>query len=130
MDICLGMDIGGTKIKIAAFAKNTGKELFSKQIPTPKSYPDFLHAASELVREADEATEKSSSLGIGIPGLVFPPPNPHLFGSINLPFLEPYFAKELSKLINRPVYIENDANCFAAPNSASDMAKQLASFSM
>jgi len=114
----LGIDLGGTKIEIIAL-DSQGNEHFRKRIDTPKTQPaptqyqDIIHAITELVKECEIALKQNSlPLGIGIPGSESL--DTGLIKNANTTCLigQP-FRDDLSKTLNRPIQIENDANCFA-----------------
>lgn len=106
-----GFDIGGTKIEIAVFDDNDAC-LWTERIATPKdSYSAFLTSIAELVWQADKRFSTQGSVGIGIPGLInF---NADTIYATNIEAIKDKpFLIDLSKLIDRPVHINNDANCF------------------
>ena len=102
----IGVDLGGTKIEAIAL-DGSGKEVFRKRIPTPRGdYPGTLKAIGSLVTEAGEGT-----VGIGIPGALSRVTG--LVKNANSTWLIGKALKEdIQREINRPVRIENDANCF------------------
>ena len=108
----LGIDWGGTKIEIISL--DDGNEvLFRKRVPTPtNSYAGSLDAICELVNVAEAELGQSGSLGIGFPGTISP--DTRLVKSVSLPWLKdkPLLA-DLEQRLDRPVRIQNDANCFA-----------------
>ena len=107
-----GFDIGGSKIALGVY--DAARQLqFEKRVPTPhESYPAFLAAITGLVNEADAQFGKPGHVGIGIPGM--PETDEGLLYAANLPAAsgQPVRA-DLSRLLNRDVRIDNDANCFA-----------------
>lgn len=81
--ITVGVDIGGTSIKIGVVDTLTGSILQSTSFPTPHSPArNFAQSLAEFVRIAIRGREVSSAIGIGVPGamnaertLVRNPPN-------------------------------------------------------
>jgi fructokinase len=102
----IGVDLGGTKIE--AIALDGSREVFRKRVATPRGdYGATLLSIKNLVEEVGEG-----SVGIGIPGTLSRVTG--LVKNANSTCLigEP-LKQDLEKLLNRPVRIENDANCFA-----------------
>jgi fructokinase len=116
----LGVDLGGTKIEIVALADD-GVELLRRRVPTPQGdYLGTLQAIAGLVRDAEAELGQCDTLGIGTPGAVSRATgciknsnSTHLIG-------QP-IVQDLEALLQRPVNISNDANCFAL-SEASDGA--------
>lgn len=109
----LGIDLGGTKIEIAAL-DGTGALLLRQRVPTPQGdYAATLQAIAGLVRQAEARLGASGlPLGIGMPGSLSP-----LTGRVrnaNSTVLngQPLQA-DLQALLARPLRLENDANCLA-----------------
>lgn len=108
----IGIDLGGTKIEVIAL-DDAGDSLFRKRIPTPRGdYLATLNAIVGLVNDAETATGMTGTVGIGIPGTLSP-----VTGKVknaNSTWLNgQYFDADLSKLLERPVKVANDANCLA-----------------
>ncbi len=82
-------------------------------MPTPREdYPQLLQILRDLTEEADTYCGVQGSVGIGIPGL--PNADDGTVFTANVPSAmgQPLQA-DLSRLIQREVRIDNDANCFA-----------------
>jgi len=108
----LGVDLGGTKIEIAALEPN-GRECLRRRMPAPRDdYAATLQAISGLVSEADSALGGHGSIGIGTPGAISPATG--LLRNSNSIWLngKPLQA-DLETILGREVRIANDANCFA-----------------
>lgn len=70
MAIYYGLDIGGTKIELAAFNEQLEK-LYSERVPTPQTnYEEWLDTVETLVRNADQKFGEKGSVGLGLPGFV------------------------------------------------------------
>lgn len=114
-----GFDIGGSKIALGVF--DSSRQLqWEKRIPTPKeSYEAFLEAVIGLVVEADERFQCRGTVGIGIPGM--PETQGGLLYAANVPAAsgKPLRA-DLSRLLDRDVRLDNDANCFAISEAWDD----------
>ena len=118
----IGIDLGGTKIEIIALDL-LGKELLKKRIKTPiNDYPNTLTSISNLIFEFEKTGDYHSSVGIGIPGKISQ--NTNLIEYANSTYLvgKP-LIKDLEKIINRKIKVENDANCFALSEYVDGSAK-------
>jgi fructokinase len=114
-----GIDLGGTKTEIMALKPDGGVAL-RRRIATPRDYESMLHAIADLVRAADTETGSRGSVGMAIPGSESF--GSHLIKNANTTYLigKPLGA-DLEKILERPVRLANDANCFAL-SEASDGA--------
>ena len=110
----IGIDLGGTKIEVAALAPDDGRFLLRERVATPQSgYDDVLAAMCDLVARA-EATLGMQGLpvGVGIPGCISPATG--VVKGANTTLLNGRaLDRDLARLLHRPVRIENDANCLA-----------------
>lgn len=111
MSTVLGIDLGGTKIA-AALYDATGKSLNAVSMPTlaaegPLAILKRLAEIIEQMRMPD-----TQAVGVGAPGLIGLDGIVHTMP--NIPGTEGLlFGQLLSKNINLPVMVDNDANCFA-----------------
>lgn len=107
-----GFDIGGSKIALGVFDTERHMQ-WEKRIATPRdSYESFLQAVTGLVAEADARFACKGTVGIGIPGM--PETDDGTLYAANVPAAsgKPLRA-DLSRLLDRDVRLDNDANCFA-----------------
>ncbi|WP_312949129.1 N-acetylglucosamine kinase [Superficieibacter sp.] len=107
-----GFDIGGSKIALGVF-DNERHLQWETRIATPRdSYESFLQAVTGLVNDADARFGCKGSVGIGIPGM--PETEDGTLYAANVPAAsgQPLRA-DLSRLLDRDVRLDNDANCFA-----------------
>lgn len=106
-----GLDIGGTKIELRAYNENS-QELLKQRVATPKNYAEFLDAATTLIRTNEAKLKTRASIGIGLPGAICPKTG--LIKNANCTFLNGMDLKgDLEHLLERDIFIANDANCFA-----------------
>lgn len=113
----IGIDLGGTKIEGVAL-RDDGSEAFRRRVPTPRGdYERTLAAIAALVAEAERATGRRGSVGVGVPGA--PAPRTGLMRNANSTWLagRPLVA-DLERVLARPVRVANDANCFALSEAA------------
>jgi fructokinase len=109
--IRIGVDLGGTKIEVIALDQD-GAELFRQRVETPRDYAGTLQATKALVELADAHTGDRGRVGIGVPGTISPITG--LVKNANSTWLIGHpLDKDLEALLNRPVRLMNDANCFA-----------------
>jgi fructokinase len=110
----LGIDLGGTKTEILAIAEG-----WRKRIPTVRDYDGTLAMIAALVREAEDQTGTTGSVGIAIPGCETADGT---IKNANSVWLNGRTLRgDLEKSLARPVRLANDANCFAL-SEASDGA--------
>ena len=112
-DWLLGVDLGGTKIEIAAL-DGQGQFALRRRVATPQGdYAGTLAAIHSLVLAAEaELGRAGLPLGVGIPGSLSP-----LTGRVrnaNSTVLNGQaLGDDLQALLGRPVHLTNDANCLA-----------------
>jgi fructokinase len=108
----IGVDLGGTKIEVAAIDA-AGGVCLRRRVPAPTGdYLATLAAIVTVVRATEQALGGAAPLGIGIPGAVSPATG--LVKNANSTWLigRPVQA-DLEARLGRPVRLANDANCFA-----------------
>lgn len=108
----IGIDLGGTKIEGLALAAD-GRELYRRRVASPRgSYDDTLREIAELVADIETRTAARGSVGVGIPGAISPATG--LIKNANSTWLNGRpLQSDLSRVLERPVRLANDANCFA-----------------
>ncbi len=109
----IGIDLGGTKTEVICLNADNGKELYRLRIPTARGdYKGTIASISSLVHQAEKTLSKKGTVGIGIPGTVSAVTG--LVKNANSVWLNGKpFDKDLAAALDRPVKVENDANCFA-----------------
>lgn len=110
-DYRLGIDVGGTKIEIAAL-DSKGEILLRHRVANPGNYDDLLVTLRDLVEEGRGRTARTATVGVGIPGAV--DSRTMRVKNANATWLNGQtFSKDLEQVLGCPVKVENDANCFA-----------------
>ncbi len=107
----IGIDLGGTKIEIAAL-DDADEILLRRRVPTPAGdYSGTLDAVAALVAGAEQELGRAASIGVGIPGSVSP--STGLVRNANSTVLigKP-LDRDLARRLGRPLRMDNDANCF------------------
>ncbi|MDA9556128.1 N-acetylglucosamine kinase [Vibrio sp.] len=107
-----GFDIGGTKIEFGAFNEKL-ERVATERVATPTdNYDVLLDSVAGLVNKYDAEFNCTGTVGIGIPGMEDAKTTAVL--TVNIPGANgKLLRKDLEEKLNRPVVIENDANCFA-----------------
>ena len=109
----LGIDLGGTKIEGIVLADD-GTEIVRERIATPAGdYGATLQAIRNLVSAIEsQAGARVPRVGVGIPGIISPFSG--LIKNANSTWLNGHpLDRDLEAVLERPVRLENDANCFA-----------------
>src|SRR5712691_10362147 len=120
--IRIGVDIGGTKIEIAAIDES-GEELLRRRVAAPGGgYDEAMAAIAEFILEAERTLAARCSVGVCTPGAL----------SIGSGTLKNAYASvlnamqvkpDLERLLDREVRFANDANCFALSEAIDGAAK-------
>jgi fructokinase len=115
-----GIDLGGTKIEVAALAPS-GQIVLRERTPTPRGdYEATVKAIRDLVTNAESKLGARGTVGVAIPGTISAKTG--LVKNANSTKLIGHpLDKDLSAALGRAVRLANDANCFAL-SEASDGA--------
>jgi fructokinase len=112
----IGIDFGGTKIEIAVLAPN-GAIPLRRRVPNPRDYEASIRAVAALIAAAEAELGATCTIGIGIPGAISPATG--LVKNANSIWLNNRpLDRDFAAALNRPVRVENDANCFALSEAA------------
>jgi fructokinase len=110
----LGVDLGGTKIEVAALSRDDGRFVLRERVATPHGgYDALLQSIAEVVHGAERTLGVSGlPLGVGIPGCLSPATG--LVKGANSTVLNGRaLDRDLQQRLQRPVRCANDANCLA-----------------
>lgn len=107
----IGLDVGGTKIEVAAILPD-GSAAHRLRVATPPGYDGMLAAICDLVARTEQALGGRASIGIGIPGVVSPATG-LVKNSSKIALNGHPFDRDVIALLGREARVENDANCFA-----------------
>ena len=107
-----GIDIGGTKIELVTYDAGFA-EVLRERIATPGAdFAAFVAAIETLVAHGDAALGGRAPVGIGLPGVIDVASGRQV--SSNVPALNGReVAATLQRVLERPVAIGNDCQCFA-----------------
>jgi len=108
----IGIDLGATKIESVLLDEN-GKEHLREREKSPQDYPNTLTSIKNIVNKIEKKFSKKFNVGVCHPGSI-PNDTGLLKNANNSPWMNNKpFQKDISKLLDRTIYCENDANCFA-----------------
>ena len=117
----LGIDLGGTKIAGIVLGPD-GATRAEARAATPRGdYAGTLQAIAGLVARLEGEAGAPCSVGIGMPGAISP--RSGLVKNANSTWLNgrPFHA-DLEAVLDRPVRVENDANCLAVSEAVDGAA--------
>ena len=108
----IGIDVGATKIE-SVILEDNGKEQYRSRTACPKEYNQILKTVKEINDNLEKTFRTTLPIGVCHPGIHSPQTGlvknaPNCFWLEKKPF-----QKDLRKLLNKEVFCENDANCFA-----------------
>jgi fructokinase len=108
----IGIDLGGTKIEGIAIADDGGVRL-RRRIPAPRGdYHHTLDAVAALVRAIEDEVGVGGTVGVGIPGTMSKATG--RIKNANSTWLNGTpLSDDLARMLDRPIRLANDANCFA-----------------
>ena len=120
MSFRIGIDLGGTKIELAALDA-AGGEALRRRVPSPShDYEAIVRTLGDLVDAAERDLGERASVGVGTPGAASLASG--LIKNANSTVLNGRpLRQDLERRLARPVRLANDANCFAL-SEASDGA--------
>ncbi len=108
----LGIDLGGTKIEAIALDAD-GRERLRRRRQTPRgSYQQIVAAIAGLVGEVERELGAIGSVGVGIPGTISPRTG-RIKNANTTELIGHPLDRDLAVVLDRPVRLANDADCFA-----------------
>ncbi|WP_220811601.1 ROK family protein [Pseudomonas paralcaligenes] len=111
MSLRFGIDLGGTKTEIVALEGS--EERLRQRQPTPQGdYQATLQTIVQLVHDAERQLGATGSLGVGIPG-TRSPDHGRIKNANSTCLIGQDLQGDLERLLERPVRLANDADCFA-----------------
>jgi glucokinase len=107
----IGVDLGGTNITAVLIEKTKVLKQYTCETPYDQSKEAVVDAIAGAIAEVFD--DKITGIGIGVPGLVDLQHNVVL-DVVNIPSWDVVPLKHLlEERFHKPVYVNNDANCFA-----------------
>ncbi len=111
MSLTIGVDIGGTKV-LAGVVDESGQILEQDRRDTPKTDPEAIAEEIAAAVAALRANHEIEAVGIGAAGWIDADRANVMFAP-NLVWRNEPLKLRVSKLIDLPIVVENDANCHA-----------------
>jgi fructokinase len=126
MALALGIDLGGTKIEIIALDPS-GRMLLRRRQASPRGdYQATLDAVAGLVAAVEAELGARGTVGFGTPGAISPATG--LLKNSNSTWLNDRpLDRDLAEVLERPIAIANDADCFALSEATDGAAAGAAS---
>lgn len=110
--VLIGVDLGGTKIEVAALAAD-GRLLTRERTATPRGdYAASLAAIAALVAAIERTHGRAPGIGVGTPGAISPFTG-RLRNANSVWLNQRPLRDDLQQVLDRPVRLANDADCFA-----------------
>ena len=118
----IGVDLGGTKIEIAAF-DDARRERLRRRLDTPAGdYAATVGAIARLVQESERELGAQGTVGVGTPGAASL--RTGLIRNANSTCLNGRDLRgDLDRELGRPVRLAHDANCFALAEAIDGAAR-------
>ena len=108
----LGVDLGGSKIEVAALDAQ-GKVALRRRVPTPRdSYEDALRLLQTQIVELEREAREPCTVGVGLPGTLSRRTG-LVANAYNTPVNGRALKRDLEAALGRELRFANDANCFA-----------------
>ena len=116
----IGIDLGGTKIEIAALSPK-GEIVYRERVPTPRdAYDHTIRTIRDLVTAVESKLGVKATVGIGTPGALSLKTG-LIKNANNTDLIGHPLDKDAGRELGRVVRVHNDANCFTL-SEASDGA--------
>ena len=118
----IGIDVGATKIESVVLDDN-GNETHRSRTKCPKEYFTIIRTIKEINEKLEKEFKKQLPIGVCHPGIHSPQTGlvknaPNCFWLEKKPF-----QNDLRKALEKEVFCENDANCFALSESIDGSGK-------
>ena len=108
----IGIDVGATKIESVVLEEN-GQESHRSRTECPKDYLTIIKTIKEISINLEKEFDRKLPLGVCHPG-IHSPQTGLVKNAPNCYWLEKKpFQNDLKKALDKEVFCENDANCFA-----------------
>ncbi|MBF0194717.1 MAG: ROK family protein [Magnetococcales bacterium] len=120
----IGIDLGGTKIEAIVLDEN-GDVHIRQRVATPQGdYYGTIKSIKDLVLNIESQLQNKNylSVGIGIPGAISKATN-KIKNANSVCLIGQDLKSDLTKALNRPIRLANDADCFALSEATDGAAK-------
>jgi glucokinase len=109
--VVLGVDVGGTKVAVAAVDGVTATDT-AKHATVTESPDALLDGMEHVIREVIRKAGEPEGIGVGVPSQIdFATGTVET--SVNIPLAGVPLREELARRFDLPVFVDNDANCAA-----------------
>jgi glucokinase len=114
LPLAIGIDFGGTSVKTGVLYRgNLIEEAPRIETQNFESAPPLIERIHETIEDLRTKHPRIEAIGVGMPGFVdFPTGMVHNLTNVR-GWQRIYLKRDLNKLSNLPVTVENDANCMA-----------------
>jgi glucokinase len=109
--VVLGVDVGGTKVAVAAIDGVTATHATEHPTSTG-STAELLDGIEAAVRDVIELAGPPEAIGVGVPSQIEYETG-SVESSVNIPLTGVPLREELGRRFGVPVFVDNDANCAA-----------------
>ena len=117
----IGVDLGGSKIEAIALGPK-GEEMLRRRVAAPAGdYAGILRAIAQLIHTIESELAIKGDVGIAIPGTISPATGV-VKNANSVCLIGKLLDRDLEALLERPVRLANDANCFALSEAADGAA--------
>lgn len=107
----IGVDLGGTNITVVLIENERVISQYTRPTPWDQEKEIVVDAIAEAIRKVFD--KDITGIGIGVPGLV-DLQNNTVLDVVNIPSWDVVPLRQLlEERFNKPVFVNNDANCFA-----------------
>ena len=107
----IGVDLGGTNVRAGLISDHRMAKLASRSITSQGAEAEVLKEVIDVIDRIYESDV--AGIGVGVPGVV-DTKNGIVYDVQNIPsWKEVHLKQKLQDYFKTPVYINNDANCFA-----------------
>ncbi len=118
----IGIDVGATKIESVVLEDN-GQESHRSRTDCPKDYLTIIKTIKEINDKLEKEFDRNLPVGVCHPG-THSPQTGLIKNAPNCYWLEKKpFQNDLKKTLDKEVFCENDANCFALSESIDGSGK-------
>ena len=122
MSLRIGVDLGGTKIELAALDA-AGEIRLRRRVPSPsRDYDAVVRTIGDLVDAAERELGTRASVGIGTPGATSRATGRIKNANSTVLNGKP-LREDLQRRLGREVRLANDANCFALSEAVDGAAR-------
>lgn len=107
----LGVDVGGTKVGVAALFGGEPREAVERPTDVADS-ERLLDGIESAVSEVVDRVGRPAAVGVGVPSQIEFATG-CVVSSVNIPLAGVRLREELARRLGVPVFVDNDANCAA-----------------